>query len=120
MNQQVSITEVIKAATQSMEADGISQTYINQLSHTWNALREYLSDKVGAVPFREIFVILRQAAGVRFPFAPVGSSGPFNDQLAFKAENLNNGCGGTNDDFFVQICFVYAIISIVKAYVEVA
>ena len=45
MNQQVSITEVIKAATQSMEADGISQTYINQLSHTWNALREYLSDK---------------------------------------------------------------------------
>ena len=45
MNQQVSIKEVIKAATQSMEADGISQAYINQLSHTWNALTEYLSDK---------------------------------------------------------------------------
>ena len=44
MNQQVSITEVIKAATQSMEADGISQAYIKQLSHTWNALTEYLSD----------------------------------------------------------------------------
>ena len=45
MNQQVSINEVIKAATQSMETDGISQAYIKQLSHTWNALREYLSDK---------------------------------------------------------------------------
>lgn len=45
MKQPVSITEVIQAATQSMEADGISQTYINQLSHTWNALTEYLSDK---------------------------------------------------------------------------
>ena len=45
MNQQVSITEVIQAATQSMEADGISQTYINQLSHTWNALTKYLLDK---------------------------------------------------------------------------
>ena len=44
MNQQVSIKEVIKAATQSMEADGISQAYIKQLSHTWNALTEYLSD----------------------------------------------------------------------------
>lgn len=45
MNQQVSIAEVIQTATQSMVADGISQTYINQLSHTWNALTEYLSDK---------------------------------------------------------------------------
>ena len=44
MNQQVSINEVIKAATQSMETDGISQAYIKQLSHTWNALTEYLSD----------------------------------------------------------------------------
>ena len=45
MNQQVSITEVIQTATQSMEVDGISQTYINQLSHTWNALTKYLSEK---------------------------------------------------------------------------
>lgn len=45
MKQQVSITEVIQAATQSMEADGISKEYINQLSHTWNALTKYLSDK---------------------------------------------------------------------------
>lgn len=45
MNQQVSINDVIKAAAQSMEADGISQAYIKQLSHTWNALTEYLSDK---------------------------------------------------------------------------
>lgn len=44
MNQQVSIKEVIKSATQSMETDGISQAYINQLSLTWNALTEYLSD----------------------------------------------------------------------------
>lgn len=44
MNQQVSIKKVIKAATQSMETDGISQVYINQLSLTWNALTEYLSD----------------------------------------------------------------------------
>ena len=49
MNQQVSIKEVITAVTQSMEADGISQTYINQLSHTWNALTEYLSDEMKAL-----------------------------------------------------------------------
>lgn len=45
MEKHVSITEVIQAATQSMEADGISKEYINQLSHTWNALTKYLSDK---------------------------------------------------------------------------
>ena len=28
-----------------METDGISQAYIKQLSHTWNALTEYLSDE---------------------------------------------------------------------------
>lgn len=46
MNQQVSITEVILAAAQSMKFDGKStQTHINQLFHIWNALSEYLSDK---------------------------------------------------------------------------
>ena len=44
MDQQLSITEVIQTVTQSMEADGITQEYINQLSHTWNALSEYLSE----------------------------------------------------------------------------
>lgn len=44
MNQQISITEVIQTATQSMEADGIKQAYICQLSHTWNALTRYLAE----------------------------------------------------------------------------
>ena len=44
MEQQLSITEVIQTVTQSMKADGITQEYINQLSHTWNALSEYLSE----------------------------------------------------------------------------
>ena len=64
MNQQVSIKEVIKAVTQSMEADGISQTYINQLSHTWNALTEYLSDE-NACFTREIGILfLKKKYGI--------------------------------------------------------
>ena len=44
MDQQLSIMEVIQTATQSMEEDGLSKEYINQLSHTWNALTRYLSE----------------------------------------------------------------------------
>lgn len=46
MNQQsfVTVTELAKTVTQAMKEDGITPEYLNQLSHTWNALDKYLSD----------------------------------------------------------------------------
>ena len=43
MNQQLTITELIETVSQSLEADGITAEYIQQLSYTWNALERYLS-----------------------------------------------------------------------------
>lgn len=42
MNQQPIITELIETVSQSLEADGITAEYIQQLSYTWNALKKYL------------------------------------------------------------------------------
>ena len=44
MNQQPTITELIETVSQSLEADGITAEYIQQLSYTWNALKRYLSE----------------------------------------------------------------------------
>ena len=44
MNQQPKITELIETVSQSLEADGITAEYIQQLSYTWNALKRYLSE----------------------------------------------------------------------------
>lgn len=44
MNQQPTITELIETVSQSLEADGITAEYIQQLSDTWNALKRYLSE----------------------------------------------------------------------------
>lgn len=42
--QQLTVTELAKTVTQAMKEDGITPEYLNQLSHTWNALDKYLSD----------------------------------------------------------------------------
>ena len=44
MKQQPTITELIETVSQSLEADGITAEYIQQLSYTWNALERYLSE----------------------------------------------------------------------------
>ncbi|MEG1294523.1 MAG: site-specific integrase [Clostridium sp.] len=49
MNQQLSVTELIKTAVTTMEGDGIKPEYIKQLSYIWNALTEYLSNN--SIPF---------------------------------------------------------------------
>ena len=40
MNQQPTIIELIETVSQSLEADGITAEYIQQLSYTWNALKD--------------------------------------------------------------------------------
>lgn len=42
MDQQLTLTELIETASQSLEADGITVEYIKQLSCTWNSLERYL------------------------------------------------------------------------------
>ena len=36
MDQQLTLTELIETASQSLKADGITVEYIKQLSYTWN------------------------------------------------------------------------------------
>ena len=50
---------------------------------------------------------------------PLITSPPmFTDELAAFAVDLDDACRCLNEHIFVQICFIYAIISIVKAYVQ--
>lgn len=43
MDQQLTLTELIETASQSLKADGITVEYIKQLSCTWNSLERYLA-----------------------------------------------------------------------------
>lgn len=43
MDQQLTLTELIETASQSLKADGITVEYIKQLSCTWNSLKRYLA-----------------------------------------------------------------------------
>ena len=55
-----------------------------------------------------------------WPLAFTGCPWPFAKELSGKRINTNNGWRCLNRYFFVQKRFIYTIISIVKAYVEVA
>ena len=64
MNQQPTITELIETVSQSLEADGITAEYIQQLSYTWNALERYLSEHKLTFNRENCVIFLEEAYGI--------------------------------------------------------
>ncbi len=64
MNQQLTITELIETVSQSLEADGITAEYIQQLSYTWNALERYLSARNLTFNHKNGVIFLEEIYGI--------------------------------------------------------
>lgn len=64
MNQQPEIKELIKTVSQSLEADGLTAGYIQQLSYTWKSLERYLSEHHLSFSRENCIIFLEEIHGI--------------------------------------------------------
>ena len=118
----VFLSEVQDTKTHAVGLDFIQPWFKNSADNGFRILSNKLGflDKVWAIPLSKSFIIIRQMLWICRPLAFSCCSWPFTKKFSGKRINTDNSWGCLNRYFLMQKRFIYAIISIVKAYVEVA
>ncbi len=72
------------------------------------------------IPLAIPLIVAWKMIRVHRPFSFVLCTGPLTQKLALPAVNADGSRSGLYQNFFVHICLIYAIISIIKADMEIA